>query len=299
MSSRKRRRRKFEARAGAIVFAYLERKYERKTALQAEEAGARLGRIGYRLFGKNRRRAISNLELAFPEMCAKERERIALGVFEHFGRVAGDFLRSMVRTNEEVQASIEVVGMENADRALAMGKGILAVTAHFGNWERLAHWFASTGGKITVVARDANDEGMQKQVQRIRSKAGIEVLSRGRSTRTLVNLLHEKQIVGLLPDQNSEEAYLPFFGKPCGTVLGPAKLHQMTGAPLLPVYCPRIGPAKYRLIIGKAIDPGKSQSVEEIMTKINASLEAVVREYPEQWLWMHDRWKSAREQGKL
>ena len=177
---------------GGIAFAFLERKFQRKSAIQAENAGARLGRIGYKLFGKNRRRALANLELAFPEKSAAEREKIALGVFEHFGRVAGDFLRSMVRTNEEVQASVEVVGMENGDEALAMEKGILAVTAHFGNWERLAHWFASTGGKITVVARDANDESMQKQVQRIRSKAGIalrgtppDTSSRSRSRLTI------------------------------------------------------------------------------------------------------------------
>lgn len=299
MSAPKTRRKQFEARAGAAAFAVLERRFTRKDPVQAEEAGARIGRLIYAVSKKHRAIAARNLALAMPELSEEARLRITKGVFEHFGRVAGDFLRSTVRTDEEALASMEVIGRENGDEALALGAGILAVTAHFGNWERLAHWFSSTGGKITVVARDANDQGMNQQVQRIRAKAGIEVLSRGRSTRVLVNKLKNKEILGLLPDQNSEESYLPFFGKPCGTVLGPAKLHHLTGAPLLPAYCPRVGPGKYLLVIGKMINPGKTESAEEIMTQVNASIEGIIREYPDQWLWIHDRWKSARHKGLL
>ncbi len=299
MSSRIHRRKRFEAKAGAAAFAILERRFTRKTELQAEVAGERLGRLWYALSKKHRSIAMRNLDLAMPELSQKERERIAKDVFLHFGRVAGDFLRSTVRTEAEVLASIEVVGRENGDQALDLGAGILAVTGHFGNWERLAHWFSSTGGKITVVARDANDSGLNQQVQRIRAKAGIEVLSRGRSTRTLVTKLQNKEILGLLPDQNSDESFIPFFGKVAGTVLGPAKLHQLTGAPLLPAFCVRTGPCKYRLIILPMINPGKSETCEEIMGRVNDSIEKAIREYPEQWLWIHDRWKSARRRGLL
>lgn len=297
MSRAKKFRKKLEGSLVAWFFSILEHRYRRKTALEAEASGVRLGRLWYRVSKKHRTIADRNLQLAMPELDEQERHRIIVGVFEHFGRVAGDFLRSMARTQQEVLESVEVVGMENGEEALALGKGILAVTAHFGNWERLAHWFSATGGKITVVARDANDSGLNQQVRRIRANAGIEVLSRGRSTRTLVTKLRNKEILGLLPDQNSEEAFLPFFGKPCGTVLGPAKLHRLTGAPLLPAYCPRVGPAKYKLIIGKMIIPGESESNEEVMTRVNASLEEIVRQYPDQWLWIHDRWKSARSRG--
>lgn len=299
MSSRNEATRRLGSRAGASAFAYLEGRFQRKGPQQAEEAGARLGRIIYAIDKKHRNLAISNLQLAMPDLSERERRRIAKGVFEHFGRVAGDFLRSMVRTDEEVLASMEDQGLEYVETVRAQGKGLLAVTAHFGNWERLAHWFSATGGKITVVARDANDGGMQRQVQRIRAKAGIEVLSRGRSTRSLVKKLQSGEILGLLPDQNSEESFLPFFGKPCGTVLGPAKLHSITSAPMRTAFCPRVGTCKYRLIVGDEIDPDFSQTHEEVMTQVNAALEEMIREYPEQWLWIHDRWKSARHRGLL
>lgn len=293
MSSPRSVRKHLEVRAGAAAFTIFERRFAQKSAVEAERAGARLGRILFSISRKHRGIAYRNLALAMPELSEEQRARIVKGVFEHFGRVAGDFLRSMTRTDEEVLAS--VLTNDKAKAVLDRGQGIIAVTAHFGNWERFAHWFSATGGKITVVARDANDRGMQRQVQRIREKAGIEILSRGRSTRVLVNKLKNGEILGLLPDQNSEESYLPFFGKPCGTVLGPAKLQEMTGAPIVPAFCPRIGEASYRMVIGDVIEPGNG--LEETMTTVNAAIEVMIRQYPDQWLWIHDRWKSARLKG--
>jgi Kdo2-lipid IVA lauroyltransferase/acyltransferase len=288
-------------RLGSVAFSAAENYFLKKTELQAEESGAKLGRFLYPMpfMKKQRTRALSNLEMIFPEWEQKERERVAREVFIHFGRVAGDFLRSMNRTNEEVLASMTIEGQEHADEAFAMKKGIIAVTAHFGNWERLAHWFSSTGGKITVIARDANDAGMQERVSRIRANAGIEVLSRGRSTRALIEKLNNGEILGLLPDQNSEECYIPFMGKMCGTVLGPAKLHEKTGCPIIPAYCARIGPAKYKLIIEPLILAKEGETHQEVMIRVNQALEKTVRQYPEQWLWLHDRWRSARQQGML
>ncbi|MBI1757338.1 MAG: lysophospholipid acyltransferase family protein [Fimbriimonas ginsengisoli] len=291
------RRKAFERRAGAWLFALFERRFSRKDAIAAEESGARLGRLAYRLSRKHRRRALANLALAMPELEPSERERIARGVFEHFGRITGDFMRSGVRSDSELLQSLEVVGMEHADEARSLGTGLLAVTGHFGNWERMAHWFAAQGGTITVVARDANDPGLNQQVQRLRNRPGFEVLSRGRSTRTLIERLKEGAIVALLPDQNSGESFVPFFGKPAGTVLGPAKLHQMTGAPLLPVFCARTGPARYQVRVFPVINVGKAECAEAIMARINLAIEEIVREYPDQWLWLHDRWRSARERG--
>ena len=276
-----------------------EHQFARRDAHKAEILGARLGRLAFRVLAKHRARALQNLELAMPEVDEAERLKIVRGVFEHFGRVAGDFMHSPVRTAEETIQSIEVEENPAWREAQALGKGIIAVTGHFGNWERLAHWVSVTGGSITVVARDANDAGMQARVQRIRAKSGVEVLSRGKSTRALIRKLREGGVIGVLPDQNSDESYLPFFGKPAGTVLGPAKLHLMTGAPIVPTFCPRIGPVQYRLIVGEPIMASANTTAEDLMTEVNLALEKVVRQYPDQWLWIHDRWKSARRKGLL
>lgn len=287
---------------GASAFSGLERYFSnKKSAADAERAGERLGRLLYKLpvLKKQRTRALSNLAMAFPEWSPEQVEETTRAVFVHLGRVAADFFRSPVRTCEETMQSMEVEGIENAKAAQEMGKGVIAITAHFGNWERCAHWFGCYFDDVTVVARDANDEGIQKHVARIRAQAGVKVISRGRSTRVLIQSLRENKMLGLMPDQNSSEAFLPFFGKPCGTVLGPTKLQKLTGAPILPAWCVRIGPARYKLMFKEPILPEPGETPEQVMARVNLVIEEAIREHPDQWLWIHDRWKSARQGGLL
>ena len=106
--------------------------------------------------------------------------------------------------------------------------------------------------------------------------------------------------VALLPDQNSEECFVPFFGQPCGSVLGPAVLHLRTGATLIPAFCVRTGVGKYHVRVHPSVNPdGKEKDPVAITATLNRILEDEVRQHPEQWLWMHDRWKSARRKGML
>jgi len=112
--------------------------------------------------------------------------------------------------------------------------------------------------------------------------------------------LRKNKLLGVLPDQNTDECFVPFFGHPTGTVLGPAVLHQRTGAVMLPAYCVRIGIGQYRVIVRPPIDLQNIEENRELLAaEMNARLEEVIREYPEQYLWMHDRWKSARRAGLL
>ncbi len=285
---------------GAIALRGAQRTFEKRDVVAAENLGEKLLVFGYKLDRKHRERAIQNIRLAFPEKSYDEARVLALETFRHFGRVMGDFLRSPARTDEEVLASIEPVSLQPYLNANAKGKGVLAITGHLGNFERLAHWFQAQGHTITVVARDANDAGMQKQVANIRGGSGLSMLSRGNSARAILEKIKRKETVGILPDQNADECFVPFFGKPCGTTLGPAVLHLRTGAPLVPGFCLRTGPGKYRVEIFEPMEyqRGKSEP-EQIMADINAVLENVIRRYPEQWLWLHDRWKSARRKGLL
>lgn len=239
------------------------------------------------------------MRMAFPEKTDGEIERIVREMFLHFGRVTADFMRTPRRTREEVLQA-EVTGKERLDQALAEGHGVMIITGHFGNWERLAQWLSESGYTLSVVARDANDNAMNDKVAKLREAAGVQVLSRGNAARMILTRLKKGELVGILPDQNSEDEYIPFFGKPCGTVLGPAAIHERTKAPMLPVFCARIGPNRYRVEIGEPLIPSPGlPSMQGLMRSVNASLEEVIRRYPEQWLWMHDRWKSARKAGLL
>ncbi len=294
------RRKDLERRAGYLAFVMAEKAFLKKDVASAERTGARMGALAYRLSKKHRNRALSNLALAYPSMSEDERIELAQRCFRHFGRITADFLRSPVRTSQEVLDSSERIGFDNIDEALKHGKGAILVSGHIGNWERATHCVVASGYKLTVVVRDANDSDLNRHVLRIRETHGVEVLSRGNAARGILTKLKQNELVAILPDQNSGDIYVPFFGKPCGTVTGPGAIHARTGCPVLPVYSAWIAPGRYRMSALPPLSPVEGFEPVEGMTRaINDSLEAAIRETPEQWLWFHDRWKSARKAGLL
>ena len=146
-----------------------------------------------------------------------------------------------------------------------------------------------------------DDGGLNDLVVSLRTAAGLDVIPRGAAARAVLTNLKKKHVVALLPDQNSDESFPAFFGKPCGTVLGPAVLAQRAKAKLYVTFCYRVGPGKYCYRLADVIDPlaEPKLSTEEIMARFNQDLEKVVREFPDQYLWLHNRWKSASQRGLL
>lgn len=299
VASKRSLKRTLLGRLGGWAFRLARTWASRKQEANAEHAGARLGKWLFWLNAKHRKRAIANLRLAFPELDDRAVRALATRTFEHFGRVAMDFLRTESRSKEEVLASVEDCGFSYLLEALQEGKGVLLVTAHFGNWERFGQYSSARGVPLQVVARDADEPALQNQVLRLREAAGMEVLSRGNAARAILGALKRNKVVGLLPDQNSSESFIPLFGKPAGTVLGPAVLHLRTGAPIVAMFCPRVGVGRYRAILYPPMRFPRETPPETIMAAFHEKLEEVVRRYPEQWLWLHDRWKSARKKGLL
>lgn len=298
------KRKELESRLGLFAFTRAQRYLGKRGVERVERIGERMGRLLFRLAAKRRKRAESNLALAFPELSSDQRQRLALANFEHFGRVTADFLASRRRTREELLASIEAEGREHFDAALQEGRGALLLTAHLGNWERLAAWITANGYTLNVVARDANQTGVNQLVNELRENSGSKVIPRG-NPRPILERLKANEVVGILPDQNSDQVYLPFFGHPAGTVLGPGALHERTQAPILLAWCLRTGPGKYRVVVEPPIrmyEESKNQGLERgeaVMRMYLAHLEDVIRAYPDQWLWFHDRWRSARRKGLL
>jgi len=284
-------------RLATFAFKRLQRWLIKKTPEKAEMSGAKLGRMVWKLSKKHRERALENLERAFPEYDEAKRNEVGRGVLEHFGRVMADFVRAPARTNQEVLATTEEIRTELIDEALSEGRGMLLISGHFGNWERLAHWFSAKGYKLTIVVRDANDPELNQLVLDLRHAAGIGVISRGDAIQPIYEALGRNEIIGILPDQNSEEIFIPFFGKPCGTVKGPAVIARRRKAPVVAVYCPRIGVNRYQAF-AERIEPLEGYEPIEGMTRaINLSLENAIRKHPEQYLWIHNRWKSAKKRG--
>jgi KDO2-lipid IV(A) lauroyltransferase len=263
----------------------------------ARTFGVGLAWVAFRALGRYRRVARKNLALIYPEKPEAEREQMAQAVFRHFGRMAGEFIKLPRLDQAEVERMVLVEGEENLRQAMAMGKGVLLITGHFGNWEFMARWLSSHNYPINVVARDARDPVATKLLRDTREGNGAQVLYRGNSARAVLQCLKKNEIVALLPDQNAADVFVPFLGQRTGTVDGPGIIHLKMGAPLLFSWCVRLPDNRFQITFEPpelvASTGDKSADVERTMTLINARLETQIRRNPTQWLWLHDRWKAS------
>ena len=223
------RRKKFVGRLVAWLLKRIQSRLLKKPYLKALASGERMGRLVCRLSKRRRRTAVSNLMMAFPEMSEEEAAATTKRVFENFGRSSADFLIGLNRTLEELCETTTMEGFENFEAAHAKGKGVMLVTGHFGNWERCSTWLVKSGYKLSVVARDANDEGVNALVNELRKGPGTDVIPRGKAARPMIERLKRNEAIGIVPDQNADEIYIRFFGKPAGTVLGPGVIAERTG----------------------------------------------------------------------
>ncbi|MBL8068488.1 MAG: lysophospholipid acyltransferase family protein [Armatimonadetes bacterium] len=288
-------------KAAESFMRYLVRRVGGKSPAQVEQMGRRYGQLMWSFAGKRRQRTRENLRLAFPNRDSREIEQIARGVFIHFGRTSMDFLAGANRTKEEIEATTHIQGLEHLDAALAKGKGALLITGHLGNWERVSAWLSLSGYPLNVIARDADDEGVNSIVNEIRKRPGTKVISRGQAARQVLLKLRGNEIVGILPDQNASDIFIPFFGVPAGTALGPGVFQSRTQATVVPVACVYNATNRYTMTFYPPLEPHQPETSpgEGLMRAINAWLEDRIRETPEQWLWMHDRWRNARRKGLI
>ena len=279
--------------------------------LSALRNGERLGRLAYRVAGRQRRRSLANLYLAYgDEMTFTQRDALTRRVFQHFGRAVIAFLRAPAQSIADLSQLVSCEGWETVKAALERGKGVILVTGHLGNWELLGRWLATVQNvPLTVVAREPENPAFASYIRSMRENAGFTVLSKGESARGLLRALRKGEAILMLADQNSGDVFTPFFGIPTGTVAGPASLAMHSGAALVPIYCvempdhtfhiscfPPVEITKTTDTVGDAAD--KQVEVLRVTAELNRTLESVVRQYPEQWLWLHNRWKSAFEEKR-
>lgn len=265
--------------------------------------GAGVGLLGYALVGRYRRVAIASLHRAFPEWSLAQVKATARRVFRNFGVALAEFLKAPSMTQTQIEQRLQVVGLEHLDSAFRAGKGVLLITGHFGNWELMARYLCMRGYPISVIARDTDDPATTELVTLIRERSGYKVIPRGQAVRPVLKALRNNEAVGILPDQNAGDVFIEFFGQKAGSVAGPAVFHLRTGAPIVPLFNVRLPGDFHRVEIlpPMVFEPtGDMQAdSQRIMQAIHDVLESYVRRYPDQWLWLHDRWKSARKRGML
>jgi KDO2-lipid IV(A) lauroyltransferase len=271
-------------------------------------AGLRLGiALGtlFRLVAKSRyKRALSNLELAYGnELTAKEREKIAKECFNSFGMALIESIKFGAISQEELESRIVVQGYEGLQEILSHGKGVILAGGHLGNFEVAGRWFTARGHSLLALARDNRDPATTEMMKNLRKDMGITAISIRSALRPIYQQLKANQCVGIICDQNAADVFVPFFGQPTGTADGPARISLKTGAPLLCFSCTRTGLGTYLARSWDIIWPESTgdadADVRRMMTQVNTSYERMIRATPEQWLWFHDRWKSARQAGML
>ena len=252
------------------------------------------------LLGIRRRVVMENLRLAFPSKTEAERRAIARATWRHLGEMVPEFLRVPHLAPAELERMFEYQGWENYERARALGKGVIACTAHFGHFDLLAAAHTLRGMPMTTISRK-----MQIGLWRgTRARAGVQEIyvRHGQTLPAAIKALRAGRVLGYVIDQsdpNSNAIYPTFFGVPAATSGTPAVLSRRTGAPVVFALSLPLGGGRHRVVIEGPLFPpdtgDRERDVLAFMQDLNDRLERWVRLRPEQWYWLHRRWKRKRE----
>lgn len=266
----------------------------------ARAMGISLGRIVYLLHSKLRRVGMRNLQLAFPDMPDPERRQILRGEFTSLGRQLAEVCLFPRYTKENVSEVVVYDGFENFECAHKRGKGVLYLTAHLGGWELSAFAHSLYGHPLHVVMRGMDNPYLDRLVQSYRTMHGNSAVDKDNFVRGLLAAMKAGETVGILMDTNMtppQGVFVDFFGIPACTASGLARIALRTDAAVVPgftVWDKSLG--KYRLRFEPALQlirtgDGEADIVANtaLFTKV---IEDYVRRYPDQWLWVHRRWKT-------
>ena len=241
-----------------------------------------------------RRVAMRNLAMALPEKTEAERRRIADGVFRSIGRMMVAFACFPRINRDNVSRWIRYQGYEHYAKALEGGKGVLFATAHLGNWELSAFAHALLSGPMHIVVRPLDNPRLDALVTGRRTQSGNGLLQKKDFARTILKALAANQAVGILIDQNTsldQGVFVDFFGIPACSGVGFAKLAAHTGASVIPGYA--LWSEEERRYVLRFYPPVEiTGDAESDTARLHQRLESVIREYPDQWLWIHRRWKT-------
>ena len=260
----------------------------------SESLGVLYARVLDRAIPRLRSTAHVNLAFAYPERNEAWRERLIDGVFASIGRMISAFAKFPQIDRSNVGDWIRYEGFEHYETAMARGKGLLFATAHLGNWELSAFAHALMAAPMNVVVRPLDNPIVDGIVEQRRAMSGNTLLSKRDFARSILQALKKNQAVGILMDQNTAAengAFVPFFGKPACTNTTFAKLAARSGAAVIPGFAVwDASERRYVLRFYPAVDIS-GEEVEDT-ARIAAAIEAAIRENPEQWLWIHRRWKT-------
>jgi KDO2-lipid IV(A) lauroyltransferase len=244
----------------------------------------------------------NHLEFSFPDKSAAQRKIIARGAYQNFGMNVFEHLCVPMLSNEDFRRIVKLVDEDVLVQALEKGRGVIIAGGHFGNWEYTSSAVAAYGYRLGVVVAEVSNKYIDKRVNEHREASGAEMIPKGASTRAVIRILRENGVMGMLMDQDENEdgIFVDFFGRPCSTAKGPAALALKTGASIIFFAAIR----QHDGSIDVAFEPVEidyeagmtEENIVDITQRCTSRLEHYTRLYPDQWFWMHRRWKTRPEQ---
>ena len=265
--------------------------------------GQTLGQTAIALLPRSRKRILAHLEIAFPELDQSRRNAIMRGCARHFGLMLAEVAWLWHARPQDVENLCVLEGAENFFEALEVGCGVIFATGQCGTWELLSARLPISDVPLTTAARRLDDPRLDRLVTALRSRFGTEIILRGPAAgKQMVRALAGNRVAALLIDQDIRDipgVFVPFFGQPAWTPSGGAMLAIRRGCPVVPGFIHRRPDGTHRAEIHPPlpipVDGSLEDRVEELTAAATAVIELQIRAHPEQWVWMHRRWRTQPE----
>jgi len=264
--------------------------------------GLGIGHLAYFFAGSLRRTGQSNLRMAFPDMGEPERRRILRGCFLSLGRLLGEFSQLPYATPEKLRKLIEYdeVGLAHLREAEKNKRGVIFLTGHLGSWELHSFGWSALEYPLSFLVRPLDNPRIEEMIERVRTRFGNKAIDKKSAARQSLRVLREGGTLGILSDLNTqtrEGVFVPFFGKLACTTAGIATLALKTDAVVIPTCAVWDKKQKRYFFHGdppvELVRTGDHlRDVELNTARFTAAVERMVRLYPDQWLWIHKRWKT-------
>jgi len=251
---------------------------------------------------KERYKAHRHLTLVYGEkLTDQQKARIGRSFAINEGRNLADVLRFKKHFKSEIKPLVTVEGWEHFETAARLGKGVIGVTGHIGNFELLAAWVVSQGYEAAVIGRELYDSRLDRLLLDNRDALGITTIATTDSPKRILKWLHDGKILGVLIDTDSHRVkgeFIPAFGRWSYTPVGQSILGLKTGAAFVPIACVRSGRNCYRVIVKPAVtvEPGGDfdTEVRQVTLRCTKVLESIINDHKDQWIWIHNRWRTRK-----
>ncbi len=265
----------------------------------AYRLGGILGLAVFKIDKRHRSITLDNLRNSFKDKNETELYETAKDVFRNFGMSAIEFIRSERFFRDGIEKNFKIINLEAYDSALSKGRGLLLLTGHCGSWELLALAQSVRKPPFGVVVRPLDNPHLERLVSKVRTRYGNFLIGKKWGLKEILKTVSEGGTVGILLDQNvarKEGVFVDFFGRPACTNKGMALIAARTKAPVIPAFIRRVNRELHEIYLGDEIPFVETGDKEaDLLTNTQAytrAIEDFIRKYPDQWFWMHRRWKT-------